>query len=316
VSRGRDALPPFAQAAPLLRGLARANYHRGGLKTLRLFRVERGFFGTLQDETRRFVERHPPSAVHAAGHVTGWTRPFGAVVQFSLLNRSGRPDDTASDHDPDPRGKRFHWPELYPALAAFIAAFPEAANMRLNGLGTRGGLSPHEEHVVRRQRGGPAWLSVRFHLPVRTTPQAEVLLDGELFRLEEGSVFLFNNGCVHSAVNAGADFRYHLVWDMPLTAQVFERMFGSSRPPAAFLERLAGSDARVAPGARVRIRDYETYGPPRELYDRLRLGRLRVPRRVFQRAYSRIDYVRHRLFDRLVLCPGIEPAAAGPTAAA
>src|SRR6185503_10205581 len=107
----------------------------------------------------------------------------------------------------------------------FISAFPEAANMRLNGLGTRGGLSPHEEHVVRRQPDGACWLSVRFHLPVRTTAEAEVLLDGELFRLEEGAVFLFNNGCVHSAVNRGPEFRYHLVWDMPLTARVFRLMF-------------------------------------------------------------------------------------------
>lgn len=300
------AQPPFADPRDVLHGLARANYHKGGLKTLRLFRVEGGFFAELQEETLRFAQRHPPSQVQAGDHVTNWTKPFGTVVQFSLLNRSGRPDDTSADHDPDPRGKRFHWPEQYPALAALIAAFPEAANVRLNGLGTRGGLSPHEEHVVRRQTGGACWLSVRFHLPVRTTAEAEVLLDGELFRLEEGAVFLFNNGCVHSAVNRGPELRYHLVWDMPLTARVFALMFQDA-PPPAFLRRLEGSDCQVAPVGRLQVADYETYGPPRDLYDRLHVGRLGLPRRLFQRAYNDVDYVRHRLFDRVALHPGLGP---------
>jgi aspartyl/asparaginyl beta-hydroxylase len=299
--------PPFADARDVLRGLARANYHKGGLKTLRLFRVEDGFFARLQEDVRRFVERHQPSEVQSGDHVTHWTKPFGAVLQFSLFNRSGRPQDTSSDHDPDPRGKRFHWPAEYPALAAFIAAFPEAANMRLNGLGTRGGLSPHEEHVVRRQAGRACFLSVRFHLPVRTTAEAEVLLDGELFRLEEGSVFLFNNGCVHSAVNRGPEFRYHLVWDMPLTAGVFTLMFQAAPPPAAFLRRLEGGECAVDPAGRVRVTDYETYGPPRELYDRLRVARVGLPRRLFQRAYNHVDYLRHRLFDRVALHPGLGP---------
>jgi hypothetical protein len=305
--RAAATLPPFADPRALLRGLARANYHKGGLKTLRLFRVEAALFARLQDDTRRFVERHHPSQVDAEGHVTNWTRPFGTVVQFSLLNRSGLPEDTSADHDPDASGKRFHWPELYPALAAFIAAFPEAANMRLNGLGARGGLSPHEEHVVRRPGGRACFLSVRFHLPVRTNPAAEVLLDGELFRLEEGCVFLFNNGCVHSAVNRGGEFRYHLVWDMPLTARVFSAMFQAEPPPAPFLRRVSGRDCAVEASGRLRVADYETYGPPRDLYDRMGMARLGLPRRLFQRAYNDVDYLRHRLFDRVALHPGPGP---------
>jgi hypothetical protein len=57
----------------------------------------------------------------------------------------------------------------------------------------------------------------------------------------------------------------------------------------------------------VPVTDYETYGPPREIYDRLRLGRLGVPRRVFQRAYNAFDYARHRLLERIALYPS-EPA--------
>ena len=115
------------------------------------------------------------------------------------------------------------------------------------------------------------------------------------------------NGCVHSAVNRGAEFRYHLVWDMPLTAGVFALMFGAAPPGVAFLRRLHGHECAVEPSGHVRVRDYETYGPPRELFDRLRVARLGLPRRLFQRAYNEIDYLRHRLFDRVALHPGPGP---------
>lgn len=293
-------LPPFRDPDVLLRGLAAANYHKGGIKTLRLFRVERAFFARLQDDARRYVEQFQPSLVEAQGHVTSWTKPYGHVVQFSLLNRSGRPDDASADHDPDGTGKRFHQPDLFPALAAWIAAFPEAVNMRLNGLGARAGLSPHEEHIVRRRPGHAAFVSVRFHLPLLTNPEAELLLDGEMFHLEEGAVFLFNNGCIHSAVNRAARFRYHLVWDMPLSAGVFASMF-QGMAPAAFLEPATGPASVVEPVGHVGVADYETYGAAHDLYDRLRLARAGIPRRVFQRAFNEVDYTRHRLFDRLGL---------------
>lgn len=110
-------------------------------------------------------------------------------------------------------------------------------------------------------------------------------------------------------MNRGPEFRYHLVWDMPLTARVFRLMFQATPPPAGFLERTCARDCVVDPVGRVRITDYETYGPPRDLYDRLRVGRLGVPRRLFQRAFNNYDYLRHRLRDSVSLCPDAPPAA-------
>ena len=101
----------------LLRDIVRACYHYGGLRTARLLRLSPDFFAALRREILDFVEAHKPSDVRGAEHVTNWTKPFGAVYQFSLLNRSGRVDDTSSDHDLSLAGKSFHHRADYPHLA-------------------------------------------------------------------------------------------------------------------------------------------------------------------------------------------------------
>src|SRR5688572_23930046 len=245
----------------LLRDIVRACYHYGGLRTARLLRLSPDFFAALRREILDFVEAHKPSDVRGAEHVTNWTKPFGAVYQFSLLNRSGRVDDTSSDHDLSLAGKSFHHRADYPHLADFVAAFPHAINMRLNAMGEKAGLSPHEEHPVRYVDRRNCWLTTRFHLPVVTNPDVEVLLDGDLYRLEPGRVFYFNNGCVHSAVNRGGAMRYHLVWDMLLTAETFDLLF-SDRPVAIpFLRKVSPGQRHVVPHRRERIREYQIFGP-------------------------------------------------------
>jgi hypothetical protein len=285
----------FNDPKKVLNDIARANFHRGGLKTARLFRLEPDFFRRVREEVLRFVDLHRPSDVQGTGHVTNWTKPFGSVFQFSLLNRSGRVDDTSSDHDLSLDGKRFHFGSEFPALAAFVTAFPHAINMRLNAMGEKGGLSPHEEHPLRYRTDRDCWLTARFHLPVVTNPAVEVLLDGELFRLEEGSVFFFNNGCIHSAVNRGENVRYHLVWDMLLTRETYELMFaesGGDLPP--FLHRTVGAERVPAAHHREPIREYQTYGPGLDLYKKWDLGRFRIPPYRFQNLYTSWRYLRHQ----------------------
>ena len=41
-------------------------------------------------------------------------------------------------------GKSLHYSEEYPIISKFISAFPGLRNMRLNGMGEKSGLSPHE----------------------------------------------------------------------------------------------------------------------------------------------------------------------------
>ena len=287
----------YSDSQRLLRDIVRACYHKGGLRTARLFRLEPGFFAALKAEVLDFVETHKPSDVRGAEHVTNWTKPFGTVYQFSLLNRSGRVDDTSADHDLSLAGKSFHFADRYPRLGDFVAAFPHAINMRLNAMGQKAGLSPHEEHPVRYVDRKSCWVTTRFHLPVMTNPGVEVLLEGDLYRLEEGSVFYFNNGCVHSAVNRGGDMRYHLVWDMLLTRETFELMFSPAPASAPFLLKTTGGDRVVQPHGRERVREYQIYGPNLERYKRWKLERFGLAPYQFQNLYNHYRFFRHQLME-------------------
>lgn len=258
----------------------------------------------MRGEVLRFVEVHRPSDVQGTQHVTNWTKPFGSVFQFSLLNRSGNVDDTSSDHDLSTEGKRFHFGDEHPALGAFIATFRHAINMRLNAMGTKGGLSPHEEHPLRYRTVRDCWLTARFHLPVVTNPDVEVLLDGELFRLEEGSVFFFNNGCIHSAVNRGETVRYHLVWDMLLTRETYDLMFaeqGGGLPP--FLTRTVSAERVPVPHRREPIREYQTYGRGLDLYKKWDLGRFGIPAYRFHNLYTSWRFLKHQLRESVEFYP-------------
>jgi hypothetical protein len=210
-----------------LRGILAADRHEGGIRCLRLFRVEEGFFGTLAGDVERLCRSNDPSYAGRPDHVTNWTRPFGDVLQYSLLNESGRYDDFTSDHDLSCFGKRFHEAPKYPALARLVECFPHTVNFRINVLGPGAGLSPHEEHVAMQTHSGKVGARVRFHLPIATNGRAELMLDGWSYHLDEGTIYFVNHGCVHAAVNRGDAPRVHLVWDMLLTADAFALMFGN-----------------------------------------------------------------------------------------
>jgi hypothetical protein len=218
----------------LLYGIRDANYHRAGIRCLRLFRADAPTTKTLAAEVERLRARHTPSLAGATGHVTAWAGPRGRVEQFSLLNASGRCDDFSRDHDLSCFGKRFHHRARYPALAALAEALPHLVNFRINVLGPGAALAPHEEHSVVRSRTGTVGVRARFHLPLVTSPQASLLLEGDVHHLEAGTVYLVNHGCVHGAENAGSADRVHLVWDSLLTATAAEAMFGTGAAPEGF----------------------------------------------------------------------------------
>lgn len=218
----------------LLYGIRDANYHRAGIRCLRLFSADAPTTKRLAAEVKRLRARHTPSLASATGHVTAWAGPRGRVEQFSLLNVSGRCDDFSRDHDLSCFGKRFHHRAHYPALAALAEALPHLVNFRINVLGPDAALAPHEEHSVVRSRAGTVGVRARFHLPLVTSPQASLLLDGDVHHLEAGTVYLVNHGCVHAAENAGASDRIHLVWDLLLTAAAAETMFGTGAAPDGF----------------------------------------------------------------------------------
>jgi len=234
-------------AQAIMEAIRDANYHREGIRCLRLLRVDATFFHALLDDVERLCAAQRPSDVRDPHHVTNWTRPSGRVLQYSLLNATGRYDDFTSDHNLSCFGKRFRDASTYPALAAFVASFPDAVNFRINVLGPSAALAPHEEHSVVRTNLGTIGLRPRFHLPIVTNPNAELILDGDVYHLEAGSVFFVNHGCFHTARNAGSDPRTHLVWDLLLTRESFELMFGDGPGIPKGTSRLSAAERRLIP---------------------------------------------------------------------
>ncbi len=293
-------------AVSYFREIRKANHHRGGLKCLKLFQVEPEYLDRLVGEVRRIAAEANPSEVASESHATNWTKPFGKAVQYSLLNTSGRLDDFSTDHDSSVENKRFHYAEEFPALDAFIRTFTYATNMRLNGMGAGSGLSPHEEHTVHYE-SGTAYIRARFHLPIVTNESVNMQLEDELYHFEAGSIYYFNNGCIHAARNMGESIRYHLVWDMMFTRQTYEFMFSENEedlPP--FLTRWAGADRICEPVGRAPLDEYEISGAGKLVYERFRLDRVGISPVTFHNIYNNVMYLgktNHRFAFSDVRCP-------------
>lgn len=217
------------QGIDVLRRLAAANYHHeDGLRALRIGAVSPSVFQGLLADMNALVRGWLPSIVREGSHSTGWTRPIGEVKQWSLFNTHGFTDQTRDDFRYDNLADKR--PVPLPWITALVHSLPDLVNMRLNLIGPGSRLSPHEETLERRLDGGRVALRARFHLPLVTTPKALMLADGDLFHFEAGHVYLFNNGCVHSASNDAETDRLHLVWDQLMTERAVDAMFGSTPP--------------------------------------------------------------------------------------
>jgi hypothetical protein len=214
----------------VLRRLAAGNYHHAdGLRALHIGAATGSMFQALLADMSELVSRWLPSIVREGAHSTGWTRPVGEVKQWSLFNTHGFTDQTSDDFRYDNLADKRPIP--LPGVSALVRSLPDLVNLRLNLIGPGSRLSPHEESLERQVGDGLVSLRARFHMPLITTPQARMLADGDLFHFRAGHVYLFNNGCVHSASNDAESDRLHLVWDQLMTERAVDAMFGST-PPA------------------------------------------------------------------------------------
>lgn len=207
--------------------------HRGGIRCLGLFRMEPVVFDAVRADVSRLRRERKASRV-GPGHITDWVEPEGEVLQYSLLNASGRTDDFMGDHDLSSRGKWFFDAAAYPALGRWIDAWPDLINCRVNVLGPGAALGAHEEHLPFRTIGGGVGARLRFHLPIETGGGAELNLDGRVYHLPSGQVTLVNQGCIHAARNGDEHDRVHLVADTLLTRSLFRFLFEPGVAPAAF----------------------------------------------------------------------------------
>lgn len=239
-------------------GLLSGNYHRGGIRCLRFFHVLESSFALLISDIEKFRNKNQPSAVAAADHITHWVGYQGEVLQFSLLNGSGRTNDFSTDHNFSCKDKWFFDDLAYPTLSKFIADLPHLINFRIIVLTPGSALPPHEEHIPFRTQQGTIGARLRFHLPINTNPSAEINLDGQVYHTEAGVIHLINHGCVHTAYNHGEQARVHLVWDSLLTKELYLFLFDGYGVPSylrAIKERFVtpvrhetiGAHRRLAP---------------------------------------------------------------------
>lgn len=236
----------------LLRGLSAAADGAGGVRCLRLLRLEPSAFASVRSEVLSLCATRSPSVVSEPGHVTGWVLPYGEVLQYSLFNSTGRTEDFSDDHDLSRPGKTFVARNACPTLGRLVDGLPDLVNVRVAVLGPGAGLSPHQEQVFIRAPNGDVVARVRCHLPVKTASTATLVLDDQVLHLEEGVVHLVNHGCVHAARNDGDEPRVHVLWDQVLTTDAFAFLMG--RRPTADPWLAIPPDEQVAqPVTRVRV---------------------------------------------------------------
>jgi hypothetical protein len=163
-------------------------------------------------------------------------------------------------------------------------------------------LPRSDQYSVAVDRKGPRWyFRGRFHLPIVTNPEAYVLLDGDLFHLQEGRLYFFNNGCIHSAINDGETDCFHLVWDMLLTEATIELMFGDeSHPP---LERTPSNSRGVPVVKSIPVVRYEPFGGGQTLYRHLRLKSLDIEPYQWQNVYNLGRYLTYRFIGKPSAAP-------------
>lgn len=228
-----------------LRDYRAAFEHRGGVKALLLASLNEAWFEKLRAECLEISGAEASSDVTSPDHSTHWTRPQGSVNQFSLFNETGRSDDYRSDFGgrTDVKARKLVFPGK-PAIARLAALFgSELRNMRLNLIGRKSSLQPHEEGSILSTPRGVDYVA-RFHVPIITNPGARVLLDNELFHFASGGLYFFHHGCVHGAVNEADEERYHIVIDAFLTRKLFDNLFDPDTPAPQGLTKRRGAERR------------------------------------------------------------------------
>ena len=223
----------FEDAKGLIQWMVNGNYQKKpSLEIAELFHVDEMFFQELSEEVLHLISHYTPSYATDASHLSYWTKPEGLITQFSLLNSSGKLDDYADDHNRSIRNKRFFYAKKYPRLAEFIALFPHAVNFRINILNEKSCFTQHQEDIcfLHTHSQKPA-LRARFYLPIRANPDAHMFMQGHLYHFQPSVIYYFNNGSIHDGINTSPTLsRVHLVWDMLLTEDTYERMFARSIP--------------------------------------------------------------------------------------
>jgi hypothetical protein len=153
---------------PLVDRILNGNYEKPeGLYVAKLFPIEPLVFSDIRQDVWDFMTRYKPSSVSHTDHHTNWTKPYGRCEQWNLWDPNG---DTAGFYAGECGS--FAYSGWYFHLARFMDLFDGITSFRINLMHPHSGLGVHKEEIVLQ---GPK-LKLRFHLPLWTNDQAEVLL--------------------------------------------------------------------------------------------------------------------------------------------
>lgn len=115
--------------------------------------------------------------------------------------------------------------ENWPELIAFLGKFPgKIYRAHISLMEPRGVLRIHQDGLNkktgdRRPLFDEFNMTLRFHVPLATTPNAWIYSAGKFYSMKEGECWMLNNFKDHSALNTDAQSgRYHLIFDVVPTA--------------------------------------------------------------------------------------------------
>jgi len=227
---------------------------------MRLHRINPSLFQRIQEEVSQIMTTSSGASVLSEKHPIAWVKAFGDAKSFSLITASGSLNDTSDLLNFDTRQKRFSQAAKYPALADFIELFPHTTNWRINVLGpsdscdAKGtGFSPHRAFVLHEvaDEAGNAKTAFRmkFHLPILAqTDLVDMHQHDQSYEFELGDVYYFTNGCRHAVENRAPVPRVHIIWDMLLTEDTFERMLGEGADLSEDVVRMRSTTDRTEIG--------------------------------------------------------------------
>lgn len=146
-----------------------------------------------------------------------------------------------------------HWLQRCPYLREVIASFAcETTSVRLMALDAGAVVREHRDPGTAMEEG-----ITRVHVPIATTPEAIMRIEGEVVHFAAGHAWYLNAACLHGVENRGESPRVHLMIDCvtnPWVEALFREAGGVRQQPLTAHERslLRGTPVPYEPGQSMR----------------------------------------------------------------
>jgi hypothetical protein len=107
-----------------------------------------------------------------------------------------------------------------------------------------------------------SFIRARFHIPIQTNNKVAMLIGDNIYHFEEGNMYFFNNGAIHSADNQRNSYRFHIVFDVLIDKKANDFLFYTKDLPD-FIKR---KNEPVKPIKKFDVSNFHTYGRTERLY--------------------------------------------------